>query len=69
MHIQGLVLGYCFHQLTGQRFSRENLSSFLAGTRRWEKRRVFLGADLENVKDLSLDQFGGGAKLATLYLV
>ncbi len=38
---------YCFHQVTGQCFPGENLSSFLAGTRRLEKkRRVLLGADL-----------------------
>jgi hypothetical protein len=36
------VLGHCFHQLIGQRFSREHFGSFLAGTRILEKRRVFL---------------------------
>jgi hypothetical protein len=49
-------MGYCFHQLTGQIFSEEHLGSFLAGTKRLEKKiRVFLGADLANVQ-LRLDQ-------------
>jgi hypothetical protein len=48
-----LASGYCFHLLTGQHFSGEYLGSFLAGTGRLEKkRRVFLGADLQDAEDL-----------------
>jgi hypothetical protein len=33
-----LALSYSFHQLTGQRFTGEHLGSFIAGTRRLEKK-------------------------------
>jgi hypothetical protein len=47
---QGLVFGYCFHPLTGQRFSGEHLGSLLAGTSILEKKkRVFLGVNFEVV--------------------
>jgi hypothetical protein len=61
VYSHGLFFGYCFHLLTGQRFSGEHLGSFLAGTRRLEKRRrVFLGVDFEDMMDLRPDQLGGG---------
>jgi hypothetical protein len=55
---------YCFHQLSGQRFSGENLVSLLARTKRLEKRRsLFLVAYLVDVEDLRPEQYGGGVKV------
>jgi hypothetical protein len=49
---QGLALDYCFHQLTGQRFSGEHVGSFLAGTRRLEKKRRIIVTRIAAVESI-----------------
>jgi hypothetical protein len=52
-----LAFDYCFHPLTSQLFSGEHLGLLLAETGRLEKkRRVFFGADFEDVMDQRQDQ-------------
>jgi hypothetical protein len=53
--------------LTGLRFSGEYLGSFLTRKEDWRRREeYFLGADLEDAKNLRLDQREGGSIGSTL---
>jgi hypothetical protein len=59
----GLAFGNCFHLVTGQRFSAEQLGSFLKIE---EVGKDILGVDFENVRNLRPGQRGGGAKVGRL---
>jgi hypothetical protein len=40
LYSYGLALAYCFHQLTGQRFSGEHLDSFLVGNKKIREEEI-----------------------------